>query len=126
MSGKWPRVLLVGLSAFAMHVPPYSFVSAASYTGALAGRGSILPSSRLPAGEPSMTQPDDDSLHEKISLHLGQLDDLISHMSKFQVRLRAPASVFKILGFQILKIRPLYHYCAQVQSRPGRRRLTAE
>jgi hypothetical protein len=102
MPGKWTRALLVGLSAFAMHVPPYSFVSAASYTGALAGRGSILPS--LPAGEPSLTefaQPDDDALHEKISLHLGQLDDLISHMSKFQVRLRAPASVFKILWFQI-------------------------
>jgi hypothetical protein len=107
MLGKWPRALLVGLSAFAMHVPPYSFVSAASYTGALAGRGSILPSSRLPAGEPSMTdftQREDDTLHQKISLHLGQLDDLISHMSKFQVRLRAPASVFKILGFQIVKI----------------------
>ena len=50
------------------------------------------------------SQREDDILHEKISLHLGQLDDLISHMSKFQVRLRTPASVFKILGFQILKI----------------------
>lgn len=89
--------MLQGLLAIALHASPCSSVSAASSTGLFAGHSAGLPSARQLVGEgaaswggdlhQALRNDDEDSVQNEIKLHLGQMDDLINHMSQFQVRI---------------------------------------
>ena len=91
--GRIEGALLQGLLAVALQAQTCSSLSATASTGLFAGHSAGLPSATQLASEASAgwggkaaAGLDEDSVQNEIKLHLGQIDDLINHMSQFQVR----------------------------------------